>query len=91
MIMPMGGLIYQSRQEGRGLSEVEHYTKWFVRHGLSLVLRNDGGLWLCEAVGRHGDLPFSARGERLASMDSAVHSCFLAARDVLRSEPYIMG
>jgi len=91
MLLPMG-VIYHSRYEGgRAVGDIEQYTKYFLKHHLSVVLRNDGGLWMCEAIGRHGDLPFSARGERVASLERAVYTCFVATRSHLRSEPYIMG
>lgn len=89
------GVIYSSRAEIegrlRGVSDLEQYAKWFVRQNMSFVLRNDGGTWLCEAVGRHGDVPFSARSGRCGTVEAAVHECFLSARDTLRGEPYIMG
>jgi len=89
------GVIYSSRNDVRDryrrMDEIEQYAKWFVRQNMSFVLRNDGGLWLCEALGRHGDLPFSARSSRCDTARGAVHECYLSARDILRSEPHVMG
>lgn len=74
-----------------GMGYMEQYAKWFVMRNMSFVLRNDGSLWLCEATGRHGDLPFSARSGRCATAERAIYECFVEARSILRGEPYIMG
>lgn len=73
------------------IGSLGQYAKWFVLHNLSFTLRNDGGTWMCEALGRHGDLPFSARSGRCKTSEKAIYECFVAARDTLRGEPYIMG
>jgi hypothetical protein len=73
------------------ISSLGQYAKWFVLHNLSFSLRNDGGTWVCEALGRHGDLPFSARSNRCGSSEQADYECFVSARNTLRGEPYIMG
>lgn len=84
----------ESAELGRGSADevvLEDYARWFTQHSLSLVLRSDGGLWLCEAQGRHGDLPFSVRSGRHSTPSAALYECWLYARDHLRGEPYIMG
>ena len=92
------GLIYGTpvdgaRQGDRGLSSgfLGQYVKWFTMHNLSFMLRNDGGQWLCESIGRHGDLPFMARSGRCITAEEAVHECYIAASSKLREEPYILG
>jgi hypothetical protein len=92
------GLIYSTpidgAREGDGRVSsgfLGQYAKWFTMHNLSFMLRNDGGQWLCESVGRHGDLPFMARSERCTTAEEAAYKCYVAAVSKLREEPYIMG
>lgn len=92
------GVIYSSRAEreqerrsSMSAGDMEQYAKWFVMNNMSFFIRNDGGTWLCEALGRHGDLPFSARSSRCATAERAIYECFVDARAILRGEPYIMG
>jgi hypothetical protein len=71
--------------------DLDEFALWFTANNLSLMLRSDGGLWLCEAQGRHGDLPFSARSERCGTSKDALFECLARAQQHLAGDPYVIG